>query len=251
MLSVFFFTSIGTESYRFFLNMRRYFPVAVVVTLAFFYWNYYDFPIKKILPDCFIGIAWILTHNILDYFAYRNVSTNINNFFDIAFGGYVFSLLIFLRIFLYLVFKRSSKFINFMLGFIQTILLLIPLIELSYFSYYYTTISTAASIAFLQSNPNEVKEYLLQNIGVLGIFCFIIGVSLLCIFLIRQNQLEISSKITSVDFRKNRKPFLVLLVLIFSIGIYLPKCFAGTGVIHSMLGAKQYLDNAKKIRKIP
>ena len=249
ILSVFFFTSIGTESYRFLLNMRRYFPVAVVVTLSFFYWNYYDFPIKKILPDCFIGIAWILTHNILDYFAYRNVSTNINNFFDIAFGGYIFSFLVLLRIFIYLVLKRPSRLVSCIFGAVQTVLLLVPLIELGYFSYYYTTISTAASIAFLQSNPNEVKEYLLQNIGVLGIFCFIVGVSLLCIFLIRQNKLEISSKVTSVGFRKNRKNFLVLLVFVFLIGIYLPKCFAGTGVIHSMLGAKQYLDNAKKFEQ--
>lgn len=53
MLSVFFFTSIGTESYRFFLNMRRYFPVAVVVTLAFFYWNYYDIPNKENITRLF------------------------------------------------------------------------------------------------------------------------------------------------------------------------------------------------------
>ena len=125
---------------------------------------------------CFVGLSWIFTHNILDYLAYRNISTNINNFFDIACGGYVFSFLVFLRIFLYLVIKRPSKLIDFMFGFIQTALLLFPLIELIYFSYYYTTISTAASIAFLQSNPNEVKEYLLQNIGVLGIFCFILGI---------------------------------------------------------------------------
>lgn len=249
MLSVFFFTSIGTESYRFLLNMRRYFPVAVAATLALFYWNYYDFPVKKILLDCFVGLSWIFTHNILDYLAYRNISTNINNFFDIAFGGYVFSFLVFLRIFLYLVIKRPSKLIDFMFGFIQTALLLFPLIELIYFSYYYTTISTAASIAFLQSNPNEVKEYLLQNIGVLGIFCFILGISMLCIFLIKKNKIEVPAKICSASFEKNKKPFLVLLVLIISIGVYLPKCFAGTGVMHSMLGAKQYLDNAKKFEK--
>ena len=53
MLSVFFFTSIGTESYRFLLNMRRYFPVAVAATLALFYWNYYDFPVKKNLARLF------------------------------------------------------------------------------------------------------------------------------------------------------------------------------------------------------
>ena len=99
-----------------------------------------------------------------------------------------------LRIFIYLVLKRPSRLVSCIFGAVQTVLLLVPLIELGYFSYYYTTISTAASIAFLQSNPNEVKEYLLQNIGVLGIFCFIVGVSLLCIFLIRQNKLEISSK---------------------------------------------------------
>lgn len=145
--------------------------------------------------------------------------------------------------------QYTSRLVSCIFGAVQTVLLLVPLIELGYFSYYYTTISTAASIAFLQSNPNEVKEYLLQNIGVLGIFCFIVGVSLLCIFLIRQNKLEISSKVTSVGFRKNRKNFLVLLVFIFLIGIYLPKCFAGTGVIHSMLGAKQYLDNAKKFEQ--
>ena len=136
-----------------------------------------------------------------------------------------------------------------MVGFIQTVLLLLPLIEWGYFSYYHTTISTAASIAFLQSNPNEVEEYLLQNIGVLGIFCFITGISLLCIFFILHNKLEVPSKVSFADFRKNKKPFLVLFILMISIGIYLPKCFAGTGVMHSMIGAKQYLDNAKKFEK--
>lgn len=249
LLGVFFFTSIGTEYYRFFLNMRRYFPVAIAVTLALFYWNEYGFPIKSILPDCLVGLSWIFTHNILDYVAYRNAAPNLNNFFDIAFGGYVFSLLVFLRIFLYLLIKKPGKLIGFIFGFIQTALLLIPLLELVYFSQYHATISTAAGIALLQSDPNEVKEYLLQNIGVSGIVGVVAGISMLCVFLIKQNQLEIPARVCAIDFRKNKKPFLVLPVLLLAIGVYLPKCFSGTGVMHSMLGAKHYLDDAKQFEK--
>lgn len=39
MLGVFLVTSIGTESYRFFLQLRRFFPSALAATVAIYLWE--------------------------------------------------------------------------------------------------------------------------------------------------------------------------------------------------------------------
>lgn len=54
MIGTFLFTSIGTESYRLLLQIRRFFPGALAFTLAFYLWKKNDFSIKQLIPEILI-----------------------------------------------------------------------------------------------------------------------------------------------------------------------------------------------------
>lgn len=56
MIGTFLFTSIGTESYRLLLQIRRFFPGALAFTLAFYLWKKNDFSIKQLIPEILIFI---------------------------------------------------------------------------------------------------------------------------------------------------------------------------------------------------
>lgn len=244
---VFVSTSIGAENYRILLNSRRYFIVAIVVTISIFFWQKIDLKNKQLLPYIIIGISWLLIHNLTSFISYRNVVTNLNNYMDIAFSGYIFSFLVLLRILVFCLARKDTKFIDFIFACIQFIVIFIPLAELLYFLYYGTTISTAAGIAILQTNPNEAKEFLLQNIGLLGIAGICVTLFFIIAFFMYQNS-KVKHRIYGFSFQKGltSKNMLMIFILLVGIGAYLPKCWAGTGVAHSMLGAKHYLDDARE-----
>lgn len=251
MLGLFVATSVGMETYRFLLILRRYFPVALAVTISVYFWRRNGLNFKGLCPYLFVGLSWMLSHNIITFLAYREVSTNINNFFDIAFGGYIFSFLVLFQIFCLNILKRKKIILSFIVGFVQFMLIIIPLIEIAYFLNYGSGISTAAAIAVLQTNPNEAWEFIRQNLGLAGVFSFaILGVGAL-VLLVSQNYcidtIPVNPKRNYYKYFSKKHLFTTVLLLL-AIGIYLPKCFYGTGVMHSFAGAKQYLDSAKKFR---
>lgn len=125
-------------------------------------------------------------------------------------------------------------------------MIIIPLLSLLYYIYYNTTISTAAAIAVLQTNPNESFEYLLQNIGYTGIFilAFLLIILISCFYFLNSAKPFFYS-----NHYLSKKQQLYISALFLLIALYLPKCFMQTGTIHSFIQARNYLSEAQDFDK--
>lgn len=243
MIGTFMLTSIGTESYRLLLQIRRFFPGALAFTLAFYLWNKNGYSIKQLIPETLIFIFWLFTYNCTSFATNKAVTTNLNNYADITFASYIFAFLLSVKILLAFG-KRMQKASNILVTFTETALMMIPLVSLMYYCNYGSTITSSSAIALLQTNPNEAKEYIMQNIGYGGIAGITACLLLLlgCFY-----RLNLSAK-------ENTKPImlkkqLVLLgIILIAVGAYLPKSFVGTGVMQSLIAAENYLNSAKQFQ---
>ena len=86
--------------------------------------------------------------------------------------------------------------------FVEFSLIVIPIASILYFLNYGSTITSPAAIALLQTNPNEAKEYLLQNIGAMGV-AILIACSVLIAILFYGFNLHVKSGKKDVPSRKN------------------------------------------------
>ena len=100
MIGTFMLTSIGTESYRLLLQIRRFFPGALAFTLAFYLWNKNGYSIKQLIPETLIFIFWLFTYNCTSFATNKAVTTNLNNYADITFASYIFAFLLSVKILL-------------------------------------------------------------------------------------------------------------------------------------------------------
>lgn len=91
-----------------------------------------------------------------------------SNHFDIVFAIYSFVSLTALHILL-LKYTQQINLTSIIISFFQTILLLLPLLEIIYFIYYGSCISEAAIMAIYQTNPEEAKEWLSVTFGYTGL----------------------------------------------------------------------------------
>lgn len=246
LLGTFYFTSIGTESYRILLNMRRYFPCALSVAFSIWIWKRYGLPTKALLPYGIVGVGWVLSFNISDYIAYRNSSSNINNYLDIAFGAYVFSSVVLLRILIFIKMKKDCRVVQFFFSVLHVVLFAIPAIQIVYFLYYKTSISMNACIALLQTNWAEVKEFLIQNLGYGGIIGAILCIIFMIAVFMYLNTLIKKEKILQRSEYANKKIIISVIVIFIGICCYLPKNFLGTGVIRAMNNARSYMSAVRE-----
>lgn len=244
MMSVFCLTSIGTESYRFFLQLRRFFPGALAVTIAMYLWQKNHYSIKGLFPDILIFLFWLITYNLTSFITNKDITTNLNNYMDITFASYIFAFLVFAKNLLSY-FKRCQVIIHSLFTLLEIGLMVIPVASILYFGNYGSAITSPAAIALLQTNPNEAKEYLMQNIGYEGIIALILLLLCMMISFYRMN----SSIVTPPEIVCScKKQLIISCVLLLAVGFYLPKCFMGTGVMKSLAAAESYLNNAKQFQ---
>ena len=243
MIGTFLFTSIGTESYRLLLQIRRFFPGALAFTLAFYLWKKNDFSIKQLIPEILIFIFWLFTYNCTSFVTNKDFTTNLNNYADITFASYIFAFLVSVKI-LSAIGKRVQKASNILITLAEAALMMIPLVSLMYFCNYGSIITSSSAIALLQTNPNEAKEYLLQNIGNVGIA----GISFFLLFMLG-GFYKINSSAGKTTKSCSLKKHLILLgAILIAVGAYLPKSFVGTGVMQSLIAAENYLSSAKQFQ---
>lgn len=132
MVGTFLLTSIGTESYRLLLQIRRFFPGALAFTLAFYLWNKNGYSIKQLIPEILIFIFWLFTYNCTSFVSNKAVTTNLNNYADITFASYIFAFLLTVKILLSFS-KRMQKASSVLITFAETALMMIPLVSLMYY----------------------------------------------------------------------------------------------------------------------
>lgn len=245
MLSFYWVTSIGAETYRLLLHARRFVPCAIGVTFAIHLWKKYSLPWFKLVPSFVVASAWFFFFNITSYLTNYKISTNLNNFMDITFAAYILFILIFLHVILLKSKLHLYKVTYLLFSLLQILLLLIPITGLAYYFYYGTTLSTAAAIAVLQTNPKEAWEYL-QQTGITSIAAIIALLVFLSVIFYNANSIP-ATRDYIIKFTNSEKytSIALLLVMLF----YLPNTFSRTGIIRSFTAAHSYLSEARDFQK--
>ena len=150
--------SKGLGNKAFYLQMRRFLPCIIAVTLPPFLSSQELLSISFAAP-LLTGIAWIFTYPTLYFLTYKNNSVSFSYHFDIVVGLYITSLFITLYI-------LCSHFNIFTLPLIilftslEFCLLLFPVFQLAYYNIYQECISESGMMAVQQTDKNEALEFL-------------------------------------------------------------------------------------------
>lgn len=150
--------SKGLGNKAFYLQMRRFLPCILAVTLPPYLAD------VSILSSAFaapilVGIAWIVTYPTLYFMTYKNSAVSFSYHFDIVIGLYLSSFFICLSI-LCAHFHIMSLPVIILFTVLEFILLLIPVFQLSYYSIYHACISETGMMAVQQTDKNEALEFL-------------------------------------------------------------------------------------------
>ena len=240
LVGVYYFTSVGIRPTTLFLQMRRYIPCALAVALAISMWKQAGLKLKHLLPQAIVGVSWVIVYPLCYWFTYHSTLTFIDNHFDESFGAYFFAFTVCLR--LLLIKWNDSSIINFGFGLLDTIAALIPCLQLVYFANYQYPITEAASIALLQTNPEEAKEYLLLNLGYGGIIASVVVLFLMLLYFAHLNKFE------SNNIKLNKKCVATAMLICLATVGYGSKMFFNTGVMQTYVFAKEYFEGANKFK---
>lgn len=246
---VYYFTSVGIANNTLFLQMRRYIPCALSVAIAVNLWHSSGYALKKLLPHATVGVLWVFVYPVCYWLAYHSNTTFIDKHFDQALGAYIFAFTACMRL-LFLWYKIDNKVVRCLFAVLHTLLIVIPVTQLLYYFYYQSPITEAASMALLQTNKNEAKEYLLLNLGYSGI----VGVIILyiAIFTAFYYLNSVNNDAESVPQENNtsvsKKMLVAAMVVIAATIGYGQKMFWDTGVMQSYVFAKDYFNRANKFK---
>lgn len=176
--------SNGLGDKPFYLQLRRFIPMSIILVLTINFLKTY-LPQRYLTSFTFTSLLWLLVYPV--FFKLTNYANTpfFSNHFDIVFAVYSFIGLTSLTIALSKI--LPSKLNTIIITVIQFILIIVPVFQIIYFIQYGTCISESAVMAIFQTNPNETKEYLLMNIGYIGIICTGIFLILLCFGIYKLN----------------------------------------------------------------
>ncbi|WP_405380847.1 sulfatase-like hydrolase/transferase [Phascolarctobacterium sp.] len=241
----YYFTSEGIASYTIGLQMRRYIPCALAVALAVELWKKSGLRLSKLLPHAVASVLWIVVYPACYWLAYNGNTAFIDKHYDQAFGAYVFAFTVCLRLVVAWT-KMDGKVAVWLFGLLHTLIVVIPVTQLAYFANYKTPITEAASMALLQTNANEAREFLLLNLGYSGIVAVVMFLGLVWYCFSCLNSLQSSGS----GLCYTRKMLVGALVIIVATAGYGQKMFWKTGVMETYVFAKDYFDRANKFKEI-
>lgn len=241
LFGVYDLTSGGLTDKAFYLQMRRYVPCAIAVTVAVALWHKAGYLLKDLKPYVVVSLFWSLVFPVCYWITYYKNTNFIDNHYDEAFAAYIFTFTVCLR----LLFAKNDNgkyalYDRALFGLWNTILMVIPVLQILYFAYYNTPITESAAVALLQTNASEAKEYLLQNLGYIGIAVIAVLFLFILILFIKMNKLNAANQ--------DRSKAIIVSVLIIAIvtGGYSYKIFVDTGVMKAYSRAKDYFERSSK-----
>ena len=224
----------------FYLQIRRFLPCALGISVAIYFWKKFNFPAINLTTHIIIALFWIVTFPLCYYLTFSANTVNISNHFDIVFGAYSFVFTSILYILLNSFFENHKSFVNLILSVFQLILIFIPLLQIVYYFYYNTPITTSAALAFLQTNQKEASEYMFQTFGYTGIFATAIFVVVLFTLLYKSN------KLPDIKIKYTKTSIILLVIILAAIGSYSCKMIFRTGVLQAYTFTDIYLKSSQK-----
>lgn len=245
LLADYYLTSVGIRPGTLQLQMRRYLPCAAAVALAVQLWLSAGLSLKRLLPHAFAGVVWTLVFPLCYYYAYHSTYTFIDKHYDQAFGAYFFAFSVCLRLLLLRCsYWQERAWMPKLFGALHTCALLIPLAQIAYFAVYRYPITESTSILILQTNPAEAKEYLLMTFGYAGIIGALVLLAVLYYCFKRANRL-----MEQAMPRWGRRTLAMGMVVLLATLGYGVKMFKDTGVMQTLVFAKQYFDRAREFER--
>lgn len=172
--------SAGLPHKTIFLQLRRYAVCAVLLSISFALWKQSGRTYAQLISHAVVGLAWMIVYPFTYWLTFHQNTHFIDNHFDIAMGVYLFLFSTSLSQLLYHT-TRIPKTVNrCILACIQTVLLLLPLLQIFYYLVYKTPLTEAAWVAVLQTNTAEAYEYLMKVWGIPGLGA--LGIVILALF---------------------------------------------------------------------
>lgn len=242
LFGTYYFFSVGLQPRTLGLSARRYIPCALAVAVAVKLWTSCKQPLSDLKMPASISILWALLYPACYWFAYHASQSFIDKHFDHSFAAYSFACFVGLSLLL----KRfcSGKIASTIATIIQLCLLFIPLLQLQYFGLYQLPVTEAGAVALLQTNANEAKEYIMLNIGILGIALTAIVIIGLTYLLYKNNK---SVFATALNIGKIQ--LACALAIFIGTGTYCVKIYPETGVMEAYGFAKDYYKKSLIFKK--
>lgn len=226
IFSYYVLTSNGLGNKPFYLQFRRFLPMSVLCVLVATLISKY---IQKNFFTSFIitSLLWTLVYPITYKITFSQTMPFFSHHFDIVFAFYSFIGLTSLSV---IALKFNiDKIWKLILSIIQLFLILLPCMEITYYLYYGNCITEVAILSIYQTNPEEAKEFIMQNLGyggILAIATFILA-SFVFFYVINNKNLQLNNAQT---FSKKQLLFLILsgvLATLYSFANALPQ----TGIL--------------------
>ena len=243
LYGLYLFTSVGIPDKTIYLQLRRYIPCALAAAAAISLWYKNDLPLNKLFPHALVALLWLLVYPITYWLTYHLNTNFIDNHFDIAFGAYVFTATVCLRLVLLTNCKNfvQQKSDAFLVGLIHTLLLILPLAQLVYYLLYQTPFTENAAVDVLQTNPAEAREFILLNFGYTGVVSFLLFWLVILLVFYSLNKISLPE-----NFFVGPRILALILVMLLSTGFYSHKIFYETGIMWVYYQAQQYFVGSQK-----
>lgn len=232
--------SAGLPHKTIFLQLRRYAVCAVLLSISFALWKQSGRTYAQLISHAVVGLAWMIVYPFTYWLTFHQNTHFIDNHFDIAMGVYLFLFSTSLSQLLYHT-TRIPKTVNrCILACIQTVLLLLPLLQIFYYLVYKTPLTEAAWVAVLQTNTAEAYEYLMKVWGIPGLGA--LGIVILALFSFFFYCHRHAVTLTPLS----KKLTIFTVVLCFASAWYAQRIFTDTGAMWARDQAQEYFDNARK-----
>lgn len=235
IFSYYVLTSNGLGNKPFYLQLRRFIPMSIIFVITSYSITRY---VKKGFFTSFLisSLSWLLVYPITYKITFAKTVPFFSHHFDIVFACYSFIGLTAVSI-LALNF-HLNKIWSCVLSFSQVILLTLPILEMIYYFYYGNCISEAAILSIYQTNSQEAKEFILQNLGYSGILASLILFLACLIFFYILNNKELHLLIKNKLSKKQLVFFSVvgITATVYSFGNALPQ----TGIMQLNTDVRNY-----------
>ena len=249
LVTTYYLTSVGIRPSTLFLQMRRYIPCALAVALSVTVWKQAGLNFKALLPHAFVGVLWVLVYPICYWTTFHSTLTFIDKHYDQSFGAYFFAFSVCLRLLLLKLNRWQDKAVfRYTFSLLHLAALLIPLLQLYYFANYKYPITEAASIALLQTNPAEAKEFILLNLGYSGILTIAMLLVVLYFVFVKLNTIQYGYDMEDQGINFGKKSLACIFAVLISTVGYGSKMFINTGVMETYVFAKEYFEKNKKFK---
>lgn len=220
-----------------YLQLRRFLPCALLAVLPMYLMaaplNYPPYIISLIT-----GILWITVYPLFYYLTYHKTSSDFGFHLDVVFGLYIISWLISLKL-LVQYFNFFPQVLLFIISCLEFIIILLPLIQIFYYSVYKTCVNDSSIMLMRETDHNETIEFYKSLPFIIQIFLPVIIIAIFALVnYCNQTLLILKNIIPSYNIYA-----LIAVTLFLTFYLWNTKkgVFIRTGIIELFLDVNKYI----------